>query len=306
MSPSRGRSALLNDYRASFAQADQVSASAFSLTSDPYAGFYKLTTARVGQPADGIGDLHLTLPTAVLVVQPDEAGNGKGVAPGNPVLAVDGAHTIGTINTIGDEDYYQVTLVAGQTYQIGMYGYTGGPGGAPNPDSYVEVYAANGTTLLASGDGGADTPANQFNSGFDVLLTFIAPTSGTYYINARAFDQDGTNGTKGDTVGDYELFVHNATNDPNVYHPRYDDSSPLYAIDWGTRVNKVDQTAANPDGNEGSRNTGNAQGTPTYGAYDLNAVLLANGKTAADIAGKNVITIYFAKAGEIVTSLEKP
>jgi hypothetical protein len=306
MSIARSRSFYLSDSRASFAQADQVSASAFSLTSGMYDGYLKLTTARIGQPADGVGDLHLTLPTAVLVAQPDEAGNGKGVAPGNPVLTVDAAHTIGTINTIGDEDYYQVTLTAGQTYQIGMYGYTGGPGGAPNPDSYVEVYAADGTTLLASGDGGANTTANQFNSGFDVLMTFTPTTTGTYYINARAFDQDATNGTKGDTVGDYELFVHNATNDPNVYHPRYDDSSPLYAIDWGTRVNKVDQTAANPDGNEGTRNTGNAQGTPTYGAYDMNAVLLANGKTAADIVGKNVITIYFAKAGEVVTSLEKP
>jgi hypothetical protein len=306
MSIARGRSAYLSDYRASFAQADQVSASAFSLTSGLYDGYIKLTTARVGQPADGIGDVHPHLSNAVLVVTPDEAGDGPGLAPGNPMLTVDGAHTIGTLNTIGDQDYYTVNLTAGQTYQIGMYGYTGGPGGVPNPDSYVEIYAANGTTLLASGDGGATTPANQFNSGFDVLLTFTAPTTGTYYINARAFDQDGTNGTTGDTVGDYELFVHNATNDPNVYHPRYDDSSPLYAIDWGTRVNKVDQTAANPDGNEGTRNTGNPQGTPTYGAYDMNAVLLANGKTAADIVGKNVITIYFAKAGEIVTSLEKP
>src|SRR5438094_938984 len=113
-------------------------------------------------------------------------GGGKGLAPGNPVLTVDAAHTIGTINTIGDQDFYQVTLVAGQTYQIGMYGYSGGPNGVPNPDSYVEVYGADGTTLLASGDGGANTPANQANRGFDVLMTFIAPTTGTYYIDARA------------------------------------------------------------------------------------------------------------------------
>jgi serralysin len=308
MSVARGRSAYLDDYRTSFTQADQISASAFSLTSGLYGGYYKLTTARVGQPGDGIGDIRYVVPSALLVVTPDEAGNGKGVAPGNPVLTVDAAsHTIGTINTIGDEDYYQVTLVAGQTYQIGMYGYSGGPSLVANPDSYVEVYGADGTTLLASGDGGAHTPQNDVNSGFDVLMTFTAPTSGTYYINARAFDQDPTNGTKGDTVGDYELFVHDATSDPNVYHPRYDDSSPLYAIDWGTRVNKVNQTVANPDGNEGTRNTNNPQGTPTYGsALDMNALLLANGKTAADIAGKNVITIYFAKAGEVITSVENP
>ncbi|HEY0311914.1 MAG TPA: M10 family metallopeptidase C-terminal domain-containing protein [Allosphingosinicella sp.] len=283
--------------------------------SDSYAlaGTYSknLTIASVfstALPIDGVGDLHPITTPALFVVTPDEAGDGKGLAPGNPVLTVDAAaHTIGTLNTIGDQDYYQVTLTAGQTYQIGMYGYSGGPSTVPNADSYVEVYGADGTTLLGSGDGGATTPANNVNSGFDVLMTFTAPTTGTYYINARAFDQNATNGTTGDTVGDYELFVHNATNDPNVYHPYYTDSSPLYAIDWGTRVNKVNQTAANPDGNEGNRPTGNAQGTPTYGAaLDMNALLAANGKTAADIAGKNVITIYFAKAGEVVTSLEDP
>jgi serralysin len=306
MSFSRGRAATFADLRFQSASDALTGATSFDLTS-LYGGYYKLTTARIGQPADGVGDIRYTPSTGVLVATPDEAGNGKGVAPGNPVLTVDGAHTIGTLNTIGDEDYYQVTLTAGQTYQIGMYGYTGGPGGVANPDSYVEIYGDDGTTLLASGDGGAHTPLNDVNSGFDVLLTFTAQTTGTYYINARAFDQDASNGTKGDTVGDYELFVHDATNDPNVYHPRYDDSSPLYAIDWGTRVNKVNQTAANPDGNEGPRPTGNAQGTPTYGsALDMNALLAANGKTAADIAGKNVITIYFARAGEVITSVENP
>ena len=270
-----------------------------------YATGSGLTTAL---PLDTVGDFKGPGHTSLLVVTPDEAGDGKGLPPGNPVLTVDApAHTIGTINTIGDQDFYQVNLVAGQTYQIGMYGYTGGPSGVPNADSYVEIYGSDGTTLLASGDGGANTPANQANSGFDVLMTFIAPTTGTYYINARSFDQDPTNGTTGDGVGDYELFVHNATNDPNVYHPYYTDDSPLYSIDWGTRVNKVNQTAANPDGNEGPRPTGNAQGTPTYNsALNMDAILAANGKTWADIQGKNVVTIYFAKAGEIITSAEKP
>jgi serralysin len=289
-------------------QGDLLTAqAAFSLA--PADSFFKLTTAKATTALlqDGVGDIHPPLPTTLLVVTPDEAGDGKGVAPGNPVLTVDAAHTIGTINTIGDQDFYQVTLEAGKTYQIGMYGYTGGPGGEPNADSYVEVYAADGTTLIVSGDGGADTPANQVNSGFDVLLTYTPDTTGTYYINARAFDQDPTNGTTGDGVGDYELFVHDATNDPNIYHPYYTPDSPLYAIDWGTRVNRVNQSAANPDGNEGPRPTGNAQGTPTYGsALDMNAILVANGKTAADIVGKNVITIYFAKAGEVVTALEDP
>jgi hypothetical protein len=252
---------------------------------------------------DGVGDLKPPLPSGLIVITPDEAGDGIGVAPGNPTLTVDAAHTIGTIGTNGDQDYYQVTLLGGHTYQIGMYGYTGGPSTVPLPDSYIEIRTDDETTaghLVVSGDGGADTPANAVNSGFDVLLTFTPDADGAYYINARAFDNDPTDGTTGEGVGDYELFVHDATGDPTIYYPYYDVDSPLYAINWGTRVNKVNQSAANPDGNEGTRDTGNPQGTPVFtNLVDIPALATAQG---VDITGKNVITIYFAKAGDIFVS----
>ncbi|MFL6845493.1 MAG: M10 family metallopeptidase C-terminal domain-containing protein [Allosphingosinicella sp.] len=281
---------------------DSTSAAAFG--SEAFSS--QLFKLGIGFVADG-----LAAPGAVnslVIVGPDEAGDGIGVAPGNPTITVDAAaHTIGTINTIGDQDFYAVTLEAGKTYEIGLFGYSGGPNLVPLQDSFIELYNAAGVKQ-AEADGGASTLANQVNSGFDAVLNFTATATGTYYIDARAFDNNPANGTTGEGVGDYELYVHVVDpNDPNVYHPYYNDSSPLYAIDWGTRVNKVNQTAANPDGNEGPRPTGNAQGTPTYGsALDMNALLAANGKTAADIAGKNVITIYFAKAGEIITSVEDP
>jgi len=287
----------------------------YAITGAAFASLQKFTTAKLSATAfqvDGIGDYKLTFPGAVIGVTADEAGGGKGLAPGNPVLTVDAVHTIGGINTNGDQDYYQVTLQAGKTYQIGMYSYTStltapGPTGTPLLDSYVEVYRADGTSLVVSADGGATTTHNTVNSGFDVLLTFTPDSTGTYYINAQSFDNNAVDGTGGEGVGDYEIFVHDATNDPSIYRPYYDPDSPLYAIDWGTRVNRVNQTAANPDGNEGPRETGNAQGTPTFGSgLDMAALLAANGKTAADIVGKNVITIYFAKAGEIITSLEDP
>src|SRR5687768_6053314 len=43
-------------------------------------------------------------------------------------LTVGAPHTIGTTETIGDQDFYRVELVAGTTYEIGMYAYNGGPG----------------------------------------------------------------------------------------------------------------------------------------------------------------------------------
>src|SRR3569623_634106 len=151
-------------------QADLLTAqSAFSLTAADLLHMTggKTTTALL---QDGLGGIHPPGSTSVLVVTPDEAGDGKGLAPGNPILTVDAAHTLGTITT-----------VAGHDYQIGMYGYTGGPGGGPNADSYVDTYGADGSTLIVSGDGGADTPANMVNSGFDVLLTYTPDEPGTYY-----------------------------------------------------------------------------------------------------------------------------
>ncbi|MGE0179721.1 MAG: hypothetical protein AB7O91_07880, partial [Sphingomonas sp.] len=246
----------------------------------------------------------------VLGITPDEAGDGIGLAPGNPLITVDAAaSTIGTVGTIGDQDFYAVNLVAGTDYEIGVFGYyPDGPSLFPLADAYVELYSATGE-LLGSSDGGASTDLNTVNSGFDAVLTFTATESGTYYVNARAFDQDPTNGTTGDFLGDYELFVNTIDpNDPNVYRPYYEGSSPLYALDWGTQVNKINQSARNPDGDEGTRDTGNAQGTPIYNVnnvegLDVQALADAQGK---DITGKNVVTIYFAQAGDVFTSIEDP
>src|ERR1051325_7214117 len=61
---------------------------------------FELSSAGSGPRAD-----------ALLLVTPDEAGDGIGLAPGNPVLVVDApAHTLGALGTLGDQDYYQVTL----------------------------------------------------------------------------------------------------------------------------------------------------------------------------------------------------
>ena len=184
--------------------------------------------------------------------------------------------------------------------------------------------------FVTAADGGATTPANELNSGFDALLTFVAQTSGTFYINARAFDNVAENGPGGEGVGDYEVFVREADpNAPGTYRPYYDLDSPLHAIDWGSRlINKIHQTARNPDGNEGPRTTGNPQGDP--GPYSgpnqapstgnpggfpnapamfddplVDSATDADTNTIGDptplkfdVPGKNVITVYFARQGE--------
>src|SRR5688572_21676429 len=127
----------------------------------------KFTTAL---SADGVGgDLKDVDTPALLVVTADTAGDGIGVAPGNPTITVGTpsapvASTVSTLDIPGDQDYYQVTLEAGKTYQIGMYAKVGGPGGVPLSDPYVEVLTANGTTEgfeVVSSDGGAPSPQNN-------------------------------------------------------------------------------------------------------------------------------------------------
>ena len=190
-----------------------------------------------------------------------------------------GESAVSTLETIGDQDFFKVELQAGQTYEITMVAKYGGPNGVPLADAYFEVYDAAGHKL-ADADGGADTTHNSTNSGFDAALTFTATTSGTYYINARAYDDGVTGDGTGNYVGDYELAVHKAT--AATYHPYYDADSPLYSIDWGTQVV---HTSRNPDGEEGPRATGN----PYTGT----------GWNAEGIEGKNVIYYYFAKSGEV-------
>jgi Ca2+-binding RTX toxin-like protein len=195
----------------------------------------------------------------------------------NRTVTVDGPAIVSTIDRVGDQDFFKVELIEGHLYDIGQFLVAGGPSGVPLADAYIDLYGPDGLLLTNADGGGPNTP-----SGLDALLTFVAPVSGTYYINARAYEQSGANGSTGDFVGDYELFVKDVTGRPDTsYKPYYSVESPLHSIDWGTQV---DRTSRNPDGAEGPRVTGNA---------------FSGSSNIFGIEGKNVITVYFAKAGDL-------
>jgi Ca2+-binding RTX toxin-like protein len=193
-------------------------------------------------------------------------------------ITVNGAHIVSTIDTIGDQDFFKVELQAGRVYDIGQYLVTRGPSGVPLADAYLELYDSTGKLVTTADGGGPNTP-----SGLDALLTFIPKESGTYYINARSYDEAPANGKTGDFVGDYEVFVKDVTARPS-YKPYYDLDSPLHSLDWGSQV---DRTSRNPDGAEGERATGNA---------------FKAASNPFGIEGKNVITVYYAKAGDVFVS----
>ncbi|HVY84952.1 MAG TPA: pre-peptidase C-terminal domain-containing protein, partial [Caulobacterales bacterium] len=119
-----------------------------------------------------------------------------------------GDSAVSTIDTPGDDDWYQVQLVAGQSYVFTMVG----TGGAALEDPYLELYDASGTLISLDDDGGP---------GRTSLMRFTATQSGTYYINARAWEPD----TGPELTGDYTLTFDNGP-----------PQNPLDTIDLGFAV----------------------------------------------------------------------
>jgi serralysin len=98
----------------------------------------------------------------------------------------------GQLSASTDHDWYRVDLVAGQTYSFAITGT-----GTDNAiDTYLRLYAANGTTLLAENDDGLP----NLNSAF----TYTATTTGTFYIDASNYQ--GPPGPSG-LPGQYGLAV---------------------------------------------------------------------------------------------------
>ncbi|MCH8240812.1 MAG: PPC domain-containing protein [Proteobacteria bacterium] len=135
--------------------------------------------------------------------------SGSDTVPENistPFSVAVGASVTGYINNSADEDWFSVTLEAGQSYQFTL----NGSGASPLSDPLIRLYNASGNQIASNDDGGP---------GLNSLLNFTATTSGTYYIAADAWSSE---------TGRYTLSV-NAVAPPTP-------SSPLDSIDWGTAV----------------------------------------------------------------------
>ncbi|MDM7255821.1 MAG: M10 family metallopeptidase C-terminal domain-containing protein, partial [Paracoccus sp. (in: a-proteobacteria)] len=80
----------------------------------------------------------------------------------------------GSISSAGDNDWVAVTLQAGQSYRATLNGITLG-------DPLLELYDAGGNRIAMNDDSGG-TRNSQ--------ITFTATSSGTYYLNARAYSTE--------------------------------------------------------------------------------------------------------------------
>ena len=124
-----------------------------------------------------------------------------------PYTVAVGGSVSGVINNTSDEDWYEVQLVSGQTYEFALNGSNSIGGGTALSDPYVRLYNSSGIQLAYNDDGGP---------GLNSLLTYTATSTGTFYIAADAYST---------RLGGYTLSV-------NTVAP----PSPLDSIDWGTVV----------------------------------------------------------------------
>ena len=103
--------------------------------------------------------------------------------PGDSTTTVNldiGGTVTTTIDTVGDRDWYRVTLVAGHRYSFSTASVNNN-----DVDTYLRLYDPSGTLLLSDDDGGPGT----FSA-----IHFTATTSGTYFIAASTYN-DQTTGT---------------------------------------------------------------------------------------------------------------
>src|SRR4249920_3709611 len=91
--------------------------------------------------------------------------------------------SIGNLEVIGDRDWFSVSLAAGATYVINLQGLQAGVGTLEDP--YLRLHDSTGVVLAQNDDVVSGT--NR-----DSQVTFAVTTSGTYYIDAGAFNDSYT------------------------------------------------------------------------------------------------------------------
>lgn len=113
----------------------------------------------------------MTVDPVVLYEGPDIAGNTTTAAS----ITVGGSLT-SRLDTIGDTDWIRIELAAGDEISISLFG----SGADALTDPLVRLYNSNGIQIAENDDGG---------SGYNSLLRYVVQTSGTYYIEADAWNK---------------------------------------------------------------------------------------------------------------------
>jgi len=180
--------------------------------------------------------------------------------------AVLGSSVSGVIETIGDKDWFAVTLTAGTLYKFSLSSQSGGLG-----DPMLKLYGLIGLILLSDDDSGA---------GLDSEITYTPLASGTFYLEAL---YSTSSYAQGSSTGGYKLSVATIL-------PTYAVSTSAASVNEGSTVQFSIVT------------TNVAAGTAIYysitgvSASDLQAGVLT-GAVSASSTGTTTISIPITADG---------
>ncbi len=93
-----------------------------------------------------------------------------------------GDTTDAAIDFIGDQDWHEVSLSAGQLYQISLTGLDGSGGTIPDP-KIVGIYNNSGTLIPWNGN-------NDFDGSHDSQVEFLADATETYFVSVGSNTTD--------------------------------------------------------------------------------------------------------------------
>jgi hypothetical protein len=122
------------------------------------------------------------------------------------LLAANGTAT-GTLEVVGDHDWFRVQLVAGTSYVIKLEGQHAGAGTLDDP--YLRVHNSAGAVVVENDDIALGT--NR-----DSQLTYTPSTSGVFYIDAGAFNEQFTGTYRVSVAGTADDYANNLT---DTTHP---------------------------------------------------------------------------------------
>lgn len=141
-------------------------------------------------------------------------------------VAVGGSYS-GRLERGGDADWIKVTLVAGETYRITL----AGTGSSAGLDTVLRIYDPASTSRSTGTVVATNDDANNAAGDLSSAVTFTATQSGTYYIDARAYDATVT--------GNYQVTVGTGAASGNTQFwtlPQIADY--LTATYWGGTIQK--------------------------------------------------------------------
>ena len=105
--------------------------------------------------------------------------------PNLPNDSLPSATIQGVISSLGDKDFFAITLQAGEKLVLDVDGTAGGL------DSFLRVFGSNGVQILENDDQGTFDAGSQgiaTTHNTDSFISFRAATSGTYYFSIESFE----------------------------------------------------------------------------------------------------------------------